>query len=385
MSVINRTSGDILYDSNRLLRIVDAYDPNVPLSEASTIPSSWYVDPAIAELERRTVFDRNWQLVGRVDQVSEPGHYLTTDVAGEPLVIVRGNDGLLRGFFNVCRHHAAQVMTEPCGTASHLRCPYHGWTYSLEGELKGTPDMKGVEYFDLTKHGLVPVTTDTWENWVFIRLSQSGPSLDECLTPELMNEIRPLKLQELHWMERRHYAFDCNWKVFVDNYLDGGYHVPHLHKGLDSVLDYSKYTIENGRRHCLQSSPVVRDGAEAETGAVRTGDRALYYWMHPNFMINWYQGMMDTNLVLPRGVDRTEVIFDFYFADVSDDARARNLASIAVGQRIQDEDTAICHSVQRGLASRAYGAGRLSVRREAGEQLFHRLLHADLKAGLDKG
>ena len=175
-------------------------------------------------------------------------------------------------------------------------------------------------------------------------------------------------------MERRHYAFDCNWKVFVDNYLDGGYHVPHLHKGLDSVLDYSKYMIENGEHFCLQWSPLVSEGAEAQTGAVRKGDRALYYWIYPNFMINWYQGAMDTNLVIPRGVDKTEVIFDFYFPDVSAAARERNQASIEVGQRIQDEDVAICKSVQRGLSSRAYNAGRLSVRREAGEHLFHRLL-----------
>jgi choline monooxygenase len=168
----------------------------------------------------------------------------------------------------------------------------------------------------------------------------------------------------------------------VDNYLDGGYHVPHLHKGLDSVLDYSNYTIENGEHFCLQSSPLVSEGAEQQTGAVRQGERALYYWIYPNFMINWYDGAMDTNLVIPRGVDQTEVIFDFYFPDISESARERNLASIEVGQRIQDEDVSICKSVQRGLGSRAYQAGRLSVRREAGEHLFHRLLHADLKAGI---
>ena len=99
-------------------------------------------------------------------------------------------------------------------------------------------------------------------------------------------------------------------------------------------------------------------------------------------MINWYEGVMDTNLVCPRGVDRTEVIFDFYFADTSETSRERNLASIAVSEQIQAEDVAICESVQRGLASRAYTAGRLSVRREAGEHLFHRLLYADLKSGL---
>jgi choline monooxygenase len=120
-----------------------------------------------------------------------------------------------------------------------------------------------------------------------------------------------------------------------------------------------------------------------QTGAVRKGDRALYYWIYPNFMINWYDGVMDTNLVIPRGMDKTEVIFDFYFPDVSEDARAGNVASIEVGQRIQDEDVAICRSVQRGLNSRAYNTGRLSLRREAGEHLFHRLLHADLKSAVE--
>ena len=186
-------------------------------------------------------------------------------------------------------------------------------------------------------------------------------------------------------MERRRYMLDCNWKVFVDNYLDGGYHIPHLHKGLDSVLDYSKYTIENGERFCLQSSPMVAEGAEPATGAVRTGDRSLYYWIYPNFMINCYEGAMDTNLVVPRGIDRTEVIFDFYFSDVSEPARQRNRASIEISERIQQEDVSICSSVQRGLRSqsvhgrpplRASRIRRTSVSPAAvrGSQIWHILL-----------
>jgi choline monooxygenase len=361
--------------------ILDLYDPTRPLGEAWTIPAPWYVDNRVLDLELRAVFARTWQLVGRADQVGEPGQYITWELAGEPIVVVRGNDRVLRGFFNVCRHHAAAVMTEPNGRANVLRCPYHGWTYSLEGQLRGTPDFTSVCDFDRSANGLVSVETGVWENWVFVKLDAGGPSLEEFLGADLVAQMRPLDLGKLHFMERRHYQFDCNWKVFVDNYLDGGYHIPYLHKGLDSVLDYSKYMIENGERFCLQSSPVVSEGAEQQTGAVRVGERALYYWIYPNFMINWYEGVMDTNLVIPRGVDRTEVIFDFYFPDVSEQARDRNRASIDVGQRIQDEDVSICKSVQRGLTSRAYVAGRLSVRREAGEHLFHRLLHADLSAG----
>jgi choline monooxygenase len=191
-----------------------------------------------------------------------------------------------------------------------------------------------------------------------------------------------LKLDRFYWFDRRSYMLNCNWKVFVDNYLDGGYHVPHIHRGLSSVLDNSAYSIETGDRYCLQSSPIASGSVDSPTAAVRQGERALYYWIYPNFMINIYDQVMDTNQVIPRAIDRTEVIFDYYFTDVSEAAREANLSSIAVSEQIQNEDVAICESVQRGLASRAYDTGRLSVRREAGEHLFHRLLHADLSAAL---
>ena len=366
-----------------LHEIVGRYRPDAPLAHASTIPAAWYVDPRILDLERETVFARSWQVAGRVDEVRRAGEYVSSELAGgEPVVAVRGGDDVLRGFFNVCRHHAAAVVTDPHGTARTLRCPYHGWTYSLEGALIGTPEFAGVCEFDRAAHGLVPVATGVWEKWIFVNVDRARLSLEAFLGPDLMRLAAGLRLETLHWMERRQYTVECNWKVFVDNYLDGGYHVPHLHGGLDSVLDSRRYTIENGDRFCYQSSPMVADGADARTGAVRTGDRAHYLWVYPNLMINGYGGTMDTNLVIPRGVDRTDVIFDFYFADVSDAARARNLASIDVSEQIQGEDVAICASVQRGLRSRAYTAGRLSVRREAGEQLFHRLLHRDLEAGL---
>jgi len=365
--------------------LIDVYNPAAPLDQASTIPSSWYTDKRIFQLEQETVFSNSWQVAARLDQLNKPGGYVTTDIAGEPIVIVRGSDRQIRGFFNVCSHHAAAVMNEPEGCAVQLRCPYHGWTYSLAGELKGTPDFNDVCDFDRSENGLRPIEIAVWEKWIFARIDcgQRPPLNDsESLVCEarLNEEIAELNLAGLHWCERRRYVLNCNWKVFVDNYLDGGYHVPHLHKGLDSVLDYRQYTVENGERFCLQSSPMV--SRDDEVGAVRGGQRALYYWLYPNLMLNYYEGVLDTNLVRPINIDRTEVIFDFYFADVSDGARERNLQSINVGEKIQDEDVDICESVQRGLNSRAYQAGRLSARREAGEHLFHRLLYADLKSGL---
>ena len=359
--------------------ILDSYDDAAPLAQAYTIPAAWYTDPRIANLELQSVFSRNWQAVGRLAQLEKPGDYITATVANEPIVVVRGRDGKLRAFYNVCRHHAMTVMNEPCGHAEHMRCPYHGWTYNLEGELRGMTEFEGVKNFERADNGLVPVRVEPWENFVFVNLDPNAVSLHDFLG-SLVKLAKPLGFGQLKFVERRSYIQNCNWKVYVDNFLDGGYHVPHMHKGLNSVLDYTNYTIENVDRCCVQSSPVSVDAkSEASAAATRKGDRAYYFWQYPNFMLNWYEGYLDTNLVLPLGVDRCEVIFDFYFGDTSEANMPYVRESMGVSELVQQEDIVICDGVQRGLSSRAYQAGRLSVRREAGEHLFHRLLAADLR------
>jgi choline monooxygenase len=358
--------------------ILASYNAAAALQDAYTIPAPWYTDARVAQLELQNVFSRTWQSVGRAAQVEKPGQYVTATVAGEPIVAVRGSDNKLRAFYNVCRHHAMTVMNEPCGHAQHMRCPYHGWTYNLEGELRGMTEFEGVCNFDRAQNGLVPVRVETWENFIFVNLDPHAAPLQEFLGA-LVGLAKPLNFGGLKFVERRSYIQQCNWKVYVDNFLDGGYHVPHMHKGLNSVLDYTNYTIENVDRCCVQSSPVAVDkSSEASAAATRKGDRAFYFWQYPNFMLNWYEGYLDTNLVIPLGVDRCEVIFDFYFGDTSEAQMPYIRESMGVSERVQQEDIVICDGVQRGLSSRAYQAGRLSVRREAGEHLFHRLLAADL-------
>ena len=358
--------------------LLKLYNPENPLEKASTIPAPWYFDARIARLESERVFAHSWQVAGRVDQVREKGQFFTAQLGGEPIVVARGEDGILRAFYNVCRHHAAAVVTEAQGCAKQFRCPYHGWTYGNDGALKGMVEFDGVCDFERAKNGLVPIAMDTWENFVFVNLDGAAGPLKNFLgnVPEL---VAPLRLMEkLKFFDRRVYILNCNWKVYVDNYLDGGYHVPHAHKALSSVIEYTSYTIENFDRACLQSSPLSSDsGSEVDVANTRQG-RAFYLWIYPNFMINAYEGVMDTNLVLPLAVDKCAVVFDYYFGDISAAAQTRNRESIRVSEIVQDEDMAICDAVQRGLASRAYLAGRLSVRREAGEHLFHRLLYADL-------
>jgi choline monooxygenase len=359
-----------------------AFNPDLPLPQAQTIPARWYSDPEVYALERRAVFGDTWQVAGRLACVADPGSFLTTDIAGEPILVVRDEQGVLRAFSNVCRHRAAPVMTQPEGKASRLRCRYHGWTYDLAGRLRGTPEFDGVADFCREDNGLSPLAVDVWGPMVWVHGGTPAP-LTETLNP-LPERTAGRGVERLRFVERREYNLACNWKVYVDNYLDGGYHVNTVHPGLAGVLDYTQYRTEIAGQTSVQISPLRP--AEGSVAGVRGGDVAMYWWVFPNFMLNLYQGVMDVNVVLPLGPDRCRVIFDFYFERTDGpEAEAFMQQSIAVAQQIQEEDVGICEEVQRGLASRSYSTGRFSVRREAAGYHFHQLLARRLQAAARAG
>jgi choline monooxygenase len=357
-----------------------AFDADLPLERARTIPSAWYHDPDIYAAECKSVFAGTWQAVGRADQVTQPGCFLTADIAGEPIVVVRGGDGVLRAFANVCRHRAARVMNAAEGKATRLRCRYHGWTYDLEGRLRGTPEFDGVADFCKDAHGLAPLAVSTSGPLVFVHASglQTDLPLETFLAP-LPGGLADLGVERLHFVGRREYELACNWKVYVDNYLDGGYHVNTIHPGLAGALDYAHYRTEIAGNTSVQISP-VKPADDATVGKVRAGASAHYWWVFPNLMINLYHGVMDTNVVQPLGPGRCKVIFDFYFTQTQGEEAQRFIGeSIAVADQIQREDVGICEDVQKGLASRSYDTGRFSVKREAGGYHFHQLLAKQLR------
>jgi choline monooxygenase len=315
--------------------------------------------------------------------VAAPGAFFTANIAGEPVVVVRGEDSELRAFYNVCRHRAAQVMNERCGTASRLRCRYHGWTYDLAGQLKGVPEFEGVEEFSREEQGLLPVAVQTLGPLVFVSLAKEPTRLEEFLAPTPVRALQ--SLSDVRFFQRKSFELECNWKVFVDNYLDGGYHIHTVHPGLASVIDYSQYRVELFDNASVQSTPLKPPAAKKDdgvTGGVRRGTRAEYFWVFPNLMMNVYEGILDTNVVWPISPSRCRVDFDFYFADGVGDAAFRQ-QSVDVANRIQAEDTGVCEEVQRGLASRSYETGRFSVKREAAGYHFHKLLARCLRDGLD--
>ncbi|HEX6789691.1 MAG TPA: SRPBCC family protein, partial [Candidatus Krumholzibacteria bacterium] len=287
---------------------MNRFDAGSPLESAWLPPSSWYNDARFYELERDTVFRNNWLIAARADQVRSRGDYVAGVITGEPHVIVRGEQGGLNAFFNVCRHHAAQVMSG-AGCTESLVCPYHGWTYGLDGRLLRAPELGAVKDFDRAAFGLTPMSVEAWCNLLFISMGASPSPLSPQLT-ELESRLRDMAVDSLQFVARRKYRLACNWKVYVDNYLDGGYHVGYLHRGLAAQLDMDSYKVEVFDKYSIQSGAGAGEvGEKGSDFSERIGDRVLYAWIYPNLMINRYGPMMDTNWVIPVGHDETEVIF----------------------------------------------------------------------------
>src|SRR5476651_1382750 len=190
--------------ADRLTEVLHAFDATLPLSKARTIPSAWYFDPDIYALECRKVFGNTWQYVGRSEQVKDPGSFLTIEIAGQPILVVRDEKGTLRAFHNACRHRAAQVINEPCGHATKLRCRYHGWTYDLAGRLRGTPEFDGVEDFKKEEQGLPTMAVETWGPFVFVHQGKPKQTLAEFLAP-FPDMAKELKTEGLHFVDRREY------------------------------------------------------------------------------------------------------------------------------------------------------------------------------------
>ncbi len=364
------------------------FDPDLPLARAKTIPNHWYWDEEIYELEKAKIFANSWQWIAREEELPKPGSFLTTERAGEPILLIADENRMVRAFYNICRHRAAPLLSSACGEVNKLRCRYHGWTYDLHGALRGVPEFDGVEDFCRESSGLVEIPLDRWGNWCWIHQGQANSTLKDYLSP-LPEWSLPRNWDNLRFCKRVAYDLNCNWKVYVDNYLDGGYHVNTVHPGLAGVINYSEYNTTIYSHTSLQSSPLKsstsqKDGDRDNAGddvdnkavqQTRIGDLAAYWWVYPNFMINWYQGVLDTNLVLPLGPEKCRVVFDFYF-DRSGLASTEDFQnrSIQVAEQIQDEDIQICHEVQRNLHSRHYSTGRFSVRREIAGYHFHQLL-----------
>ena len=340
------------------------------LQLATALRAECYVRQEWFERERDAVFARSWQLVAHTSRLRTPGDHVVDEIAGRPLLVVRQHDGSLRAFYNVCRHRAGPLAL--CdGNAHALRCKYHGWTYGLDGVLQRAPEMEEAADFDPATIRLPALRVREWQSLVFVAMDAAAPLFDEVFAG-IAARSAPLDLNGLAPTASDHYEVACNWKVYVDNFLEG-YHLPHVHPGLTRVLDYRTYDTELFRWHSLQHSP-IRNANDAY------GDgEALYWFVYPNVMLNMTPGRLQTNRVVPLAVDRCRVDFDYYhLPDAA--ASARAAADRAFSDEVQREDGWICERVHANLRSGAYEAGRLCPKRESGVWHFHELLRRSYSA-----
>ncbi|MCA9708611.1 MAG: aromatic ring-hydroxylating dioxygenase subunit alpha [Myxococcales bacterium] len=367
-------------DAQALRDQIARFDPTLPVEDAWTPPSSWYTDPELHALELRFVFDRAWQPVARLEQLAAAGAYVSGCMAGEPWVIARGSDDQLRALANTCRHRGREVVSGH-GTAEHLVCGYHAWSYDLDGRLRSAPRMAGIRGFDRDQLSLPPLAVTEWGPWAWLSLdADPAPLLDRIASLDHM--LANTRWGELRFHSRASWTLPCNWKVYVDNYLDGGYHIPHMHPSLDAQVDMSTYRTDLYGEFSVQTVDPA-PGPDARTAvdpSERIGAGAIYAWIYPNFMLNRYGPCLDTTLVIPLGPDRCRVDYEFYFLPAAAEADptfvAQSIEQAAVTQR---EDIEICTSVQVGLRSRHFDVGRYAPRVEHGEHHFHRRLAADLR------
>ncbi|KAG7617832.1 Rieske [2Fe-2S] iron-sulfur domain [Arabidopsis thaliana x Arabidopsis arenosa] len=366
-------------------KLVTEFDPKIPLERASTPPSSWYTDPQFYSFELDRVFYGGWQAVGYSDQIKESRDFFTGRLGDVEFVVCRDENGKIHAFHNVCSHHAS-ILASGNGRKSCFVCPYHGWTYSLSGSLVKATRMSGIQNFSLSEMGLKPLRVAVWGPFVLLKVTAATSRNGEVETDELVasewlgTSVGRLSQggvdSPLSYICRREYTIDCNWKVFCDNYLDGGYHVPYAHKGLMSGLDLETYSTtifeKVSIQECGGGSKVGEDGFD------RLGSEALYAFVYPNFMINRYGPWMDTNLVLPLGPRKCKVVFDYFLDPSLKDDEAFIKRSLEESDRVQMEDVMLCESVQRGLESQAYDKGRYALV-EKPMRHFHCLLHHNLK------
>ncbi|EIE20824.1 choline monooxygenase, partial [Coccomyxa subellipsoidea C-169] len=349
--------------------------------QASTPPSSWYTSQAHTDSEANRVFSSSWVYVGHLGSLKESGTFTAGTYMGMPYVLARSADGQLRAFHNVCRHHAAAVALGS-GRQDCFTCPYHGWTYGLDGRLRRAPHMRGIENFRAADYGLRQLRMRTWGHFIFLNFDSNDitcctgvGSFEAQLGPEGLQAMEAAGIADSHLVHvaSQSYTLQCNWKVFCDNYLDGGYHVSIAHPDLAAGLDLTTYSST------IYESCSIQSCQPKNAAKVRLGEReAAYAFVYPNLMINRYGPWMDTNLVLPDGPRRCTVHFEYWLEQSLVHDSSLIDSSLADSDQVQQEDIALCEAVQRGLHSPAYDTGRYAPGLEQPMFHFHKLLQRDL-------
>ena len=347
------------------------------LLDGATLPASWYSDAEIMRLEHERIFGHAWQYAGPAEQASEPGSYFTCRLGTAPIVVVRDRAGELRAFFNVCRHRGHEVA-QGCGRRETLQCPYHAWTYDLDGSLRAAPRSEREPAFDPDELALRSALVDTWGPFVFVNPDVDSPSPLRDVLGELPREAAARGVDPTTLVYRgrsREQVIDANWKVVVENFLEC-YHCPVAHKSFSKLIDVDPdaYTLTTARWSSSQYGP-LQDGGERPYDPIGEIRASQFHFIWPNWTLNVLPGPPHVRMLVfqPLGPDRTASFVDGFWAPGTPDAIIQEITDF--GAEVGREDLQLVESVHRGLRSGAIEHGRLLLGSERLIQHFQLLVH----------
>jgi phenylpropionate dioxygenase-like ring-hydroxylating dioxygenase large terminal subunit len=340
-----------------------------PLGRATTLPAEAFTSPEVYALEVERILSREWLCAGRADQVPEPGDYLSLDLLGEKLLVVRGGDGRIRALSRVCRHRGA-VLVNGAGNARSFQCPYHAWTYRLDGRLVGAPYMEGAEGFDRSTCRLPEIRSELWQGWIFVNLDADAPPLAPRLEP-LAEQLEGYRMSEMVAVQTAVFDSPFNWKVLVDNFMEAYHHIAIHRDTFEPVFPAERsYTPEASGPYSLLVMPGEPGPEDAEPGLPVIGDLDAeqrsrlvatvvfpFHLFAPSAeLLTWYQ-------LLPLSVDRFELrIYTCVPRAVLEDPRHRQtLEGIqAFVRHIHEQDIQACEATWAGLGAPSYAGGVLA-------------------------
>ncbi len=337
-----------------------------------TLPQRYFVSSEIFADEREKIFSAQWILVGHQSQIGKAGDYLVQEVAGESLIIARDKSGEVRGFYNVCRHRGTRLCEDKDGHLSAIQCPYHAWTYALDGRLIGAPHMDDVPGFEKANYSLHAVNLAVWEGFIFVNLAHSPPPLEEAFAP-LSGKFSHSNLRQLRSAKRIDYDVQANWKLIFENYSEC-YHCPGVHPMLSKVSPYDSAQNDLCEGPFLGGFMSIAKGASLTmsgnacalpVGDIKSEDhhRVFYYSIFPNMLLSMHPDYVMVHQLWPQSPQRTLILCDWFFhPNAFNRADFRPNDAIEFWDVTNKQDWHVCELSQQGIASRAYEPGPYSTR-----------------------
>jgi phenylpropionate dioxygenase-like ring-hydroxylating dioxygenase large terminal subunit len=342
----------------------------IPSLGAKSLPQKYFVSPDIFANEQSEIFSKEWLLVAHQSQIANAGDYIVQQVIGESLIVIRDKAGKIHGFFNVCRHRGTRLKEDACGYASTIQCPYHAWTYGLDGRLIGAPHMDEVPGFDKADYSLRAVNLALWEGFIFISLDESAMPLEEWFEP-LNGKFSHWNMSILQRAKRINYDVRANWKLMFENYSEC-YHCPGVHPQLQKVSPYD--SAENDLRegpflggfmkiNSGKSLTMSGNACAAFVGKIENLQQVFYYSIFPNMLLSLHPEYVMVHQLWPMSPERTLIVCDWFFhPDAFNRADFKPDDAIEFWDMTNKQDWHVCELSQQGIASRAYEPGPYSSR-----------------------